>query len=255
MNKILLAVIFFFVACSGASCDATKGAIEADKTPLPAVAEIAVDAVVATAPSLPVAVTVAEPKDESRKNFSPMDSIKDLDKQIESYHLGQNLTSTQNDENLALKKRIIQGTFDIAELSRLSLGAHWGEIKPEQQKYFVDLMTRLLEKKAIFSKEQLHGDNKYYNIVYLKETFEAADQNKSVVTTRMMVPKRKMDLDLTYKLLKKSDDWKIYDVIVDDASLLSNYKFQFDRIIQKGGFSDLISRMETKLNKIGGGDE
>jgi ABC-type transporter MlaC component len=44
--------------------------------------------------------------------------------------------------------------------------------------------------------------------------------------------------------------WKIFDVIVDDASLLSNYRFQFDRIIQKGGFEDLIKRMEVKLVDI-----
>jgi len=49
--------------------------------------------------------------------------------------------------------------------------------------------------------------------------------------------------------------WKIFDVIVDDASLLSNYKFQFDRIISKNGYEDLIERMQSKLNKISKADK
>ncbi len=44
--------------------------------------------------------------------------------------------------------------------------------------------------------------------------------------------------------------WKIYDVIVDDASLLDNYRYQFDSIIRKGGYADLIRRMESKLKSI-----
>lgn len=182
--------------------------------------------------------------------LNPMDAIKDLDKQIESYHLGQELTTEQLNENTRLKQRIIRGTFDIEELCRLSLDKHWTEIIVEEQKHFVDLMKKLLEKKAIFSKEQLRGENKYYKIQYLKEEFDKNNADRSTVYTRMNILKRSMDLNLTYKLVKKPQGWKIFDVIVDDASLLSNYRFQFDRIIQKGGFADLIQRMENKLASI-----
>ena len=45
-------------------------------------------------------------------------------------------------------------------------------------------------------------------------------------------------------------EWRIYDVIVDDASLLDNYRYQFDAIIRKGGYADLIRRMESKLKSL-----
>lgn len=204
------------------------------------------------APATVPAAAVESPAEEEMpvSTLNPMDSIKDLDRQIESYHLGQNLTTEQLEENNQLKKRIIRGTFDIEELCRLSLAKHWTEISADEQKHFVDLMKKLLEKKAIFSKEQLKGENKYYRIQYLKEEMDKTDANRSTVYTRMIIPKRSMDLDLTYKLVKKPQGWKIFDVIVDDASLLSNYRFQFDRIIQKGGFADLIKRMENKLVSI-----
>lgn len=197
--------------------------------------------------------TSADPQTEEAlpaSNLGPMESIKDLDQQVESYHLGQSLSEDQLQQNIQLKKRIIRGTFDIEELSRLALDKHWDEIKADMQKHFVNLMKELLEKKAIFSKEQLKGENKYYKINYLKEEMDPSDPARSTVYTKMVIPKRSMDLDLTYKLVKKPQGWKIFDVIVDDASLLSNYRFQFDRIIEKGGFDDLIKRMENKLASI-----
>lgn len=183
-------------------------------------------------------------------NLGPMESIKDLDRQVESYHLGQNLSEEQLAQNTHLKKNIIRGTFDIEELSRLALDKHWAEIKADMQKHFVSLMKELLEKKAIFSKEQLKGENKYYRIEYIREEPDKSDHTRATVYTKMLIPKRGMDLDLTYKLVKKEYGWKIFDVIVDDASLLSNYRFQFDRIIQKSGFDDLIKRMENRLASI-----
>lgn len=188
--------------------------------------------------------------DKDLIGLSPMESIKYLDKQLEEYHLGKDLSDQKIKENESLKKKIIKGTFDIRELCRLALAKHWQEISATEQDHFVGLMTTLLEKKAIFSKEQLKGENKYYKINYQKETFDDKDKTRSVVRTKMIIPKEKMDLDITYKLVKSNDAWKIFDVMVDDASLLTNYRVQFDRIIKKNGFKDLVSRMEKKLASI-----
>ena len=182
--------------------------------------------------------------------ISPLESIKKLDQMIEAYHLGQELTPEEESENRLLKQKIIKGTFDIQELCRLSLGKHWEEITKDQQQEFVKLMTTLLETKAIFSKEQLKGSNKYYTIVYKKETYDDAEKTKATIFTDMNVPKEKITLNITYKMLTTPYGWKIFDVIVDDASLLANYKFQFDRIILKSGFEDLIGRMNNKLKEI-----
>lgn len=193
--------------------------------------------------------------DMSKAHLGPMEAIKDLDKEIEGYRLGQNLTPEELEANRLLKQRIIRGTFDIKELCRLALDKHWDPLSAEEKKHFVDLMTRLLEKKAIFSKDQLQGENKLYQIHYTKEVIDPKDPAKATVYSRMVIAKRKMDLELTYKLLKKPTGWKIYDVIVDDAELLKNYRYQFDRIIQKGGYEDLVKRMEQKLGSIGAKSE
>ncbi|MBI2338802.1 MAG: ABC transporter substrate-binding protein [Deltaproteobacteria bacterium] len=186
----------------------------------------------------------------SSQVLGPMESIKELDRKIESYRTGSNLTQEEVEANRKLKQEIIRGTFDLYELCKLALDIHWNEIADKDQRYFTDLMTSLLEKKAIFSKEQVKGEEKGYKVVYKQEKFIDAEKKKSQVSTKILVPSKKVDLDLNYKLTLAPAGWKIFDVIVDDASLVENYKFQFDAIIRKNGYPELVKRMENKLKEM-----
>ena len=182
--------------------------------------------------------------------LTPMESIKDLDAKVEGYKTGSKLTPEEIEHNRRLKEEIIRGTFDIAELCRLALAGHWEPLSQAERDSFVHLMTSLLERKAIFSKEQIKGEEKPYRIVYREEKFLDPEKKRSQVTTTLYVPSKKIDLNINYHLTKGEKGWSIYDVIVDDASLVENYKFQFDTIIRKNGFSDLVSRMEKKLKEM-----
>src|SRR6185295_7343537 len=84
---------------------------------------------------------------------TPSRAIQDLDDMLDSYYIDPQ-TPEQKKYNEDLKGAVIKGTFDIRELCRLALDKHWAERTPQEQDAFVDLMIRLLEKKAIFSKEQ-----------------------------------------------------------------------------------------------------
>lgn len=259
MKRIVYFFLIFsiFTACSKSENATSTATPPAEQKEQPSQKSTEPQATIQDKADQPMDSTVAEEieNDMSKAHFGPMEAIKDLDKEIEGYRLGQNLTSEELEANRNLKQRIIRGTFDIKELCRLALDKHWEPLLADQKKHFVDLMTQLLEKKAIFSKEQLQGENKLYQINYIKEVIDQADPAKATVYSRMVIPKRKMDLELTYKLIKKPNGWKIYDVIVDDAELLKNYRYQFDRIIQKGGYGDLVKRMEQKLGSIGAKSE
>lgn len=189
------------------------------------------------------------PSNADLQGLSPMDSIKALDKKVDHYKTGT-LTAEEDVKNRKLKQEIISGTFDLAELCKLSLDTHWNEINDEQKNHFVSLMTKLLERKAIFSKEQVKTDGKPYDVVYKSEKYLDAEKTRASVASKILVPTQKVDLNISYSLLNKGGIWKIYDVIVDDASLVDNYKFQFDTIIKKSGFADLIARMEKKLAEM-----
>ncbi len=199
------------------------------------------------------ATTITVPVEDTgfdTTGLSPMASIKDLDAKIESYELGEGLNPGQLQKNQELKAKIVRGTFDIQELCRLALAKHWDEITVIEQQNVVDLMTKLLEKKALFSKERLSGKDKYYNIQYLSEAIDKDDPKQSIVKTRLVVAKRELKVDIQYKLILTAKGWKIFDVIVDDSSMLLNYRSAFHNIISKYGFKELESRMQKKLDEI-----
>ena len=187
---------------------------------------------------------------------SPTRAIQDLDDMLDSY-----ITSPKTPEeqkfNIHLKASIIHGTFDIRELCRMALDKNWELRPPVDQDYFVRLMTRLLEKKAVFSKEQGQKGNaeagrssSVYKVTYEGDQFLDPEKTKSEVKSSVHIPSQNMRIELNYKLKKVGNEWKAFDVIVDGASLLDNYKYQFDKIISKDGYAELVRRMETKLQAI-----
>lgn len=187
---------------------------------------------------------------------SPSRAIQDLDDILDDFIVkpkGVNLTAEEQAHNDALKRKIVHGTFDIRELARLSLGKHWGVRTKEEQDQFVKLLTDLLEEKALFSKEQSAAKSKSggkYYIVYRGHEFAKGDDSRAFVRTKVVVPSENVDIVLNYRLKKANEGWKIYDVIVDEASLVDNYRYQFNSIITKNGYPDLVRRMTEKLDEI-----
>ncbi len=177
--------------------------------------------------------------------MTPLQSIRDLDKRLESYRLGENLSEADVEYNRKLKEEVITGTFDIAGLCKLALAQNWEPLKESERQEFVDLMTRLLQKKAIFSREQTK--EKSYQISYLKEEFLTSAKDSAKVYTKIFVPKEKVTLDLNYQLRLEKEVWKIVDVVVDESSLVMNYRYQFNAIISKYGYPELVARMKRKL--------
>ncbi len=185
--------------------------------------------------------------------ITPTQAIKDLDAKLDSYKTGANLSEADKEFNRNLKRDILNGTFDLRELSQLALGRHWIPLTEKQRSEFVQLLTDLLENRAILSKEQ--GQKKarsdqVYKVSYLGDKPLNAEKSRSLTRTSVYVKSEDIKVQLNYKLKKVSSGWKIYDVIVDNASLLDNYKFQFDSIIKKSGYEDLVRRMRSKLDSL-----
>ena len=187
---------------------------------------------------------------------TPTRAIQDLDDMLDDFKVapkGQTLTAKEEEHNRETKQNIIHGTFDIRELSKQSLAKHWKQRTTQEQKDFVQVLTDLLEEKALFSKEQSAAKSKSggkYYVVYRGHKFYDKAKTRAFVRTKVVVPSEKIDITLNYRLKKKGDEWKIYDVIVDEASLVDNYRYQFNSIITKHGYPDLVGRMTKKLNEI-----
>jgi phospholipid transport system substrate-binding protein len=57
-------------------------------------------------------------------------------------------------------------------------------------------------------------------------------------------------IEIDYKLHKTNGKWLIYDVILDEVSLVLNLKTQFHKIIEEESFSELVNRMSDRLKKV-----
>lgn len=187
---------------------------------------------------------------------TPSRAIQDLDDMLDDFIVkkkGEKLTPKEETHNRDLKQKIIHGTFDIRELAKRSLGKHWGNRTEEERDHFVEVLTNLLEEKALFSKEQSAAKSKEggkYFVVYRGHRYKDGTKTHAFVRTKVVIPAENIDIELNYRLKKSSNDWMIYDIIVDEASLVNNYRYQFNSIITKHGYKDLIRRMETKLDEF-----
>jgi phospholipid transport system substrate-binding protein len=145
------------------------------------------------------------------------------------------------DRRVAVRK-IANDIFDFTEIARRSMARHWQSLSDKQRAEFVSLFSDLLERSYI-SKIDLYGGEK---IVYANER---ADGDLAAVATRI-ITKNGTEVPIDYRLLKKGDRWLVYDVNIEGVSLVSNYRTQFNKIIQTASYNELVQRLRTKQEEL-----
>jgi phospholipid transport system substrate-binding protein len=129
----------------------------------------------------------------------------------------------------------VEQRFDFAEMAKRSLGSQWRRLTPEQEQEFVRLFTNLLERKYL-------GEIAAYENEKIVFTNERQDGQYAVVESQV-VPEGGEAISLDYKLHRRGAEWKIYDVAIEDISLVNNYRSQFNRVIARSSLVDLMERL------------
>jgi phospholipid transport system substrate-binding protein len=125
-------------------------------------------------------------------------------------------------------------------MAKRSLGANWRRANPQQQKEFVLTFTALLEKTYADQIDLYNGQKVLY-------TGESIDGDYAQVDSRI-IDKDGQTYSVVYRLHKIDGKWKIYDVIAENISLVNNYRSQFNRVIAKSSFDELLKTMKEKAN-------
>jgi phospholipid transport system substrate-binding protein len=143
----------------------------------------------------------------------------------------------------AIKKEklevIYEQMFDEVELSRRTLGGNWSKLNPAQQQEFTQLYRQILEK-AYIDKILSYNDEK---IVFLKESILSNDQAE--VQTKVITSSK--EIPIFYRVILKDGTWKVYDVVVENVSLVQNYRSQFNSILAKNTPDQLLETLRTKV--------
>lgn len=135
-------------------------------------------------------------------------------------------------------RQIISARFDFVEMAKRSLGGHWRTLNQKQQGEFVTLFTDIMERAYIDKFENYNGEK----FTYIRERLDGSfAEVESRVSTR-----NGEEYSLNYKLYLVSGEWKAYDVVIENVSLVNNYRSQFNRILARSPHEELVRRMKEK---------
>ena len=135
---------------------------------------------------------------------------------------------------------VVEDMFDFREMARSSLGQSWNTLTPEEQDKFVKLFTGLVEQRYI-GKIDSYDNQK---VVYKKALVR--DDRAMIYTA---VVDKDLEVPIVYRMERTGDKWLVYDVKIENVSLIVNYRRDFDSIIRKEQFAGLVEKITKQLEK------
>jgi phospholipid transport system substrate-binding protein len=150
-------------------------------------------------------------------------------------------------------RAIAEQHFDFAEMARSTVGYHWRGFTAEQRKEFVPLFTSFIEDVYLdqiqrYSVQRIQKDIQSTNIEFTKQQLDGAGDAEvfsTVITTERATP-----IPVNYRMTIVNGEWKVYDLTVDSISVMANYRNQFNRVLNNGGYDKLVSIMREKQKAL-----
>jgi phospholipid transport system substrate-binding protein len=170
----------------------------------------------------------------------PMDTVQaNVDKVIEVLRDPKLKAESAKETKKERLRHIYDDMFDQVELSRRALAQNWNNLNLAQREEFVNLFRQMLEKTYI---DQIlaYVDEK---IVFDREVQLSGTQAEiqtTVVTSSKKIP-------VFYRVILKGGEWKVYDVIIENVSLVSNYRTQFNDILAKNTTEQMLEILRKKV--------
>lgn len=151
------------------------------------------------------------------------------------------IKATPDEAALRLKIQDLMESFvDYDELARLTIKTEWDALSAEKRADFVAAFKRLIHR----TYTRRFKANQSFSVDFLGEPVER--EGKAQVRTT--IHSGKTTADVYYSMYKPEgkDVWWVYDLVIDDVSLMRNYRTQFTRVLKKDGFDKLLERIRSK---------
>lgn len=136
-------------------------------------------------------------------------------------------------------RQIFDSTFDYAELSRSTLSRNWDKLKPDQQKEFMQLYKTLLEK--VYMDTILSYKNQ--EVVFGRE--RALRENRVEVDTKLL--SGSTETPINFRMIAKGGEWWVYDFVIENISVVSNYRSQFGRVLTKQSPEEMLAALRKQV--------
>lgn len=142
-------------------------------------------------------------------------------------------------------KAIIDPLMEFDKLSERALRKHWAGLKPEERTQFIALFRDLVFHSYL---SKVRSADEAYTVSYEDE--EPKPNLGAAVTA--IAKTKKAEIELVFHLSgRPGGKFVAEDIVIDEVSLVENYREQFNKIIADKGFAELLKKMQDKLVKMG----
>ena len=138
---------------------------------------------------------------------------------------------------------ILEQLFDFHEFSRRVLAANWKKFTPTQRETFVRVFTEFLSKFYMGKLQEKYKDEK---LIYESQEFKSP--TRALVHVKVVWKGQKVPVDLL--MVKRNEQWKVYDIQFMGISAVRNYRAQFKSLLSTETPDQVIARMRAKIRKI-----
>ena len=142
----------------------------------------------------------------------------------------------------ALAEQKVLPHFDFKRMTQLAVGAPWRQANPAQQQALENSFRTLLVNTYTNALSVSATGNQ---TVEIKPAQVKADQNEVTVKTTVTDP-GKPPIAIDYRMARAADSWKIFDVVVEDLSLVTTYRGTFASEVSRSGIDGLIKVLDEK---------
>jgi phospholipid transport system substrate-binding protein len=148
-------------------------------------------------------------------------------------------TPADIDRNKKSIRQLLLTRFDFAAMAQRSLGNRWNDLRGNQQE-FVSVFTDFVEHGYMSTLGSYRGEKVVYDQ-------DRVNGESAEVDTRV-VGGEGAPIKIGYKLHLTGKEWMVYDAVIDDVSVVANYRSQFARILYRSSLEELIQDLRAKAS-------
>lgn len=140
----------------------------------------------------------------------------------------------------ALAEEKIVPNFNFEKVSRMVLGKNWSKATTEQKTAFqAEFRTLLIRTYAT-------ALSKYRNQTIDYKPFRMMNESNIASVKTQIIQPGGQPIAVDYSLEKQADAWKVFDIVIEGVSLVTNYRGQFAQEIRQNGIDSLIKKLTDK---------
>ena len=152
----------------------------------------------------------------------------------------KDIQAGNQDKIFALAEEKILPNFNFDRVSRLVRGKNWTKATPDQKAAFqTEFRTLLLRTYAT-------ALSKFKNQTIEYKPLRLADGANTAAVKTVILQPGGQPIAVDYALEKQADNWKVYDIVIEGVSLVTNYRGQFTQEIRQNGLDSLIKKLAEK---------